>query len=706
MNPIYRFQLSDDEDSNQAFPVWSGSLSLDFDKEVGWEFFRKKLNGKLTFVNADYAFIMSHSFDQRFGLTIEVSFNGGASWTSYWSGFFYKTDCEFDMDEQTVRVTPNTEDVYGAILAGLDNEYNLIDLAPEIAKIKYDKRALLQIYSPGESVVSCFLSGMWWEQECEVVTNTTTLTQTYKFGQISTRSVYRISGNVNITLLAWDENWVFTQNEESGPGGDYWLTELFYEPDGSRWFLESAPGDPQPDFPITLQPDTSTAATSSVTIEQTAFSLYGRLLLDVADVYGQSTYQLPQNDIVENNRNYHRVIPYTDSSGIVISDRMSNEATKWGLYQPGQYYARPYAIGLTDLYPVARSTWDNLSVWFAFSSFNMLIDEASRQPYVLNDAYPLYSVISVILKQIAPNVTHGDGVNYSMFLYGAWNVSGIKQGNWRPFITPKSNILNGNYDMPASKAPITLRQILDMLRDCFRCYWFVDSNNRFRIEHIQYFRNGGRYTGNPIVAINLTQRMNTRNEKMWAFGTSKFKFEKPDMPQRYEFSWMDDVTDVFEGWPIEMISEFVEKGRVDKIIISHFTSDIDYMLLNPGACSQDGFALIGAYQQTTPAEYQWYVPYVSSAVYQWQNGYFAFRFLEEYYLYDLPASLYSFGDSGERTALGVKKLKTQDVSFPWKTDPITTYLIKTEIGNGQIGKLSINLSSRNVKATLHYDTEQ
>ena len=56
-------------------------------------------------------------------------------------------------------------------------------------------------------------------------------------------------------------------------------------------------------------------------------------------------------------------------------------------------------------------------------------------------------------------------------------------------------------------------------------------------------------------------------------------------------------------------------------------------------------------------------------------------------------------------AYGIKKLKTQTIRFPVLTDPDLTELVKTNLGNGTIEKLSINLSSRSAKATLKYDTE-
>ena len=56
-------------------------------------------------------------------------------------------------------------------------------------------------------------------------------------------------------------------------------------------------------------------------------------------------------------------------------------------------------------------------------------------------------------------------------------------------------------------------------------------------------------------------------------------------------------------------------------------------------------------------------------------------------------------------AIGTKKLKNQSLRFPVLTDPNLVQLIKTNLGNGTIEKLSVNLSSRNANVTLKYDTE-
>ena len=182
MNPIYKFTLAaDGGDEQQAFPVYRDDLTKDFELQTNEEFYRAKLSGKLTFVRDDYDFIATQQFETQFDIKIYISYNAGTSWTLYWSGNFWKTDCKFDQDNKNVTVTPEVVDQYTDVLAGLEKEYDLIELAPEIFPINLDKRPMIQVYVPGQTVIGCFLSGMWWEQSCESVTNFQELTETYFF---------------------------------------------------------------------------------------------------------------------------------------------------------------------------------------------------------------------------------------------------------------------------------------------------------------------------------------------------------------------------------------------------------------------------------------------------------------------------------------------------------------------------------------------
>ena len=803
-----------------AYPVYKDDLAKDFEKESNQEFFRAKLSGKLTFQSLDYDFIVAQPFDFQFVLEIFISYDAGQTWTSYWRGTFWKTDCEFDNDAKTVVVQPTVWDQYNDILAGMDKEYNLIELAPEIVPVKADKRPMVQVYVPGQSVIGCFLSGMWWEQEAEPESDETKLVNDFKFSLNKVMTMADVSGSMSPQLPAFF-NKTFPGDERFNPGTpgttdfvgtEYTMRYYFYAGGGGatqRWQIlrnsdstvlwqKEWSGGTLPDITIpqtvVLTPVSGTGATGNVTLYVHDIAVYSRFVLDTPQISGLDTYPIPDDDIVENNRNYSRVIGYYFPDTIYFSTSLTSTPNQWGLYQPGQYYQPPYLYWSPELFPVARNAWGRVSIWFTFSAFDWIVEESGRQSFTIRHAYPLASVISVLLAKIAPNITHDATTDYSQFLYGT-NLIGITQ---TLLITPKSNLVTAGYDQPAQKAPITLKNVTDMLRDCFRCYWFIDEQNRFRIEHIQYFRNGGSYSGSPVVGIDLTTQQVPRNGKAWAFARDQYKFDKPAMAARYQFGWMDDVTQLFDGFPIDIISKYVNPDNIEQIDVSRFTSDIDYILLNPGAISKDGFALLSATSKNelqstitinltstnsvviNPVPAEWsgktvqlqysistgsfnfrvyyngtanyilsptltgsgiitlifpnnvsriyiesatvgatfnlfgvfignlYLPYynyvINSNDHYLQNAYVAFCILQNYYAFDMPAPHYAI-NGVQMYAQGIKKLKNQTLRFPVLNDPDLVQLVKTNLGNGTIEKLSVNLSSRNANATLKYDTE-
>ena len=792
MNPIYKFQLTANGNTKQAFPVYGSALAKDFEKESGQQFFRAKLSGQLTFERDDFDFIDTAAFDTEFGITIFISYDAGQTWTSYWRGAFWKTDCTFNADDKTVTLTPTVSDEYTDILAGLEKEYNLLELAPEIVSVKMDKRPMIQIYVPGDSVIACFLSGMWWEQECDPESDESRLTATgdgqLNFAKISSIRTAVITNRSDI-VDGFFGTGVAVTRPYSYTTGDYrfdYVFEALGRGTRQTWsiyrisdntlmwqYVEAANNPSEPPLTITLQP---VSGTGTVVVDLADINVYGRYICDVDAIGNQPTYQIATDDIVPDNRNYTRVIGYAFADTIAVSGNLSSTPTQWGIYQPGQYYVQPYSITGAEFFPISRSSWGRYSLWFNFSIFDTLIEQQARKQFTLRDAFPLSSVISVLLQKVAPGIVHSGTTEYSQFMYGINPITDIET---TLLITPKSNLVRGEYDQPAQKAPIKLKDVFDMLRDCFCCYWFIEGR-KLKIEHIQYFRNGGSYSGTPTIGRDLTVEKVTRNGKEWAFATSKYSFDKPEMAARYQFGWMDDVTQLFDGYPIDILSKYVTPENIEEINISQFTSDVDYILLNPGAISEDGFALlaathpketktfgtqnwqsVGAYlagtykitcisggmtaymlddgvnhsflllsgqsgQITIPdtnnlrvytvanttieiiALSQYKLPYVNWRIgtndHILQNGYLAFAYLQQYYAFDMPAPNYEI--NGESfVAQGIKKLKSQDVSFPCYVDPNLVQLVKTNMGNGSIEKLSVNLSSRNAETTLKYDTE-
>lgn len=711
-------------------PIYKDDLAKEYELETNQRFYRAKLSGKITFVRDDYDYINRQSFDNEFLYCIEKSDDGGRTWFQYFQGKFMKTDCTFTDYDKKVVVQPDAIDDYNDVLAGLEKEYNLITLAPTIQRITINKRPLIQIYVPGDSVVSCFLGGTNWEQDANATTDQNALVQTYHFALCNILKETQITSNGSPAVISG----LYTGRMATGASADVFEGKLYPElnvnyyiyisqqringglpfgiavveirkqsNDTVMFRYQKVTQEPFDTLEFDLTAVEGSGATGTMHADMKSYNIYARYLCDVEKIDDLNTYPLPADDIVDNNRNYRRAIGYAIDVAF-ISNNFSDTPTEWGLADNGKYFAPPYSIFGQTFYPIARSTWRYASLWFGFYLMDWILEEKARKEYTLRDAFPVASCISVLLNQIAPGITHEATAEYSQFLYGGNNpISGL---NFRLLVSQKTNIINGKYQQPAQKAPTTLQQFTNMLRDCFKCYWFIE-DGKFKIEHIQYFRNGGSYSGGVVLSHDLTKELNLRNGKPWAFNTSEYSFDKVDLPERYQFKWMDDVTAAFEGLPIQVISKYVTPGKVEEINISNFTSDIDMMLLNPGNISSDGFALFAAVPPTSGS--QWILPFTRQTIngveYFLQNGYLAFINLQfPYWMYDLPARRVSINGS-EVYAYGIERKKKQTFSFPANDDPNPMQLIKTYIGNGQVDKLSVNLCSRSIKTTLKYDTE-
>lgn len=734
MTPKYRFFLKIGEDGTRqpVCPNYKDDLTLDYELETNQRFYRAKLSGKINFVRADYDIINNAPFDSEFFLYIVKNDDWGQTYKQYYKAKFMKTDCTFNDDDKLVTVQPKTIDQYNDVLAGLEKEYNLIELAPQIEFLTIRKRPLIQIYSPGDSIVSCFLGGTNWEQDANATTDQKALIGTYHFALCNIlKEIYITPNNGSPAIISG----LYTGRMVTGLSVDTFQGKLYPELNVNYYIYiaqKRVGGLPigavaveirkqSDDTAMFRYTKTSTSPFDTLEFDLTAvegsgakgkmhasmksYNIYARYLLDVEKIDNLNTYPLPSEDIVDNNRNYRWVIGYAIDVAF-ISNNFSDTPTEWGLADNGKYFAPPYSIYGQTFYPIARSTWRYASLWFGFYLMDWILEESARKAYTLRDAFTLSSCINVLLKEFAPGITHEATPEYSQFLYNTNNP--ISGRSFKLLISQKSNIINGEYKTPAQKAPITLQQIMTMLRDIYKCYWYIE-DGKFKIEQVSWFRNGGSYGYNPIIDYDLTQLENVRNGKKITFATSEYSFDKVEMPERYQFEWMDDVTTPFEGLPIEITSKYVTAGKIEEINISNFTSDIDLMLLNPGAISSDGFALFAAVTPSGGGQLE--LPFTKQTVdgveYFLQNGYLAFINIQPtYWVYDMPARNFKINNSPGYAMGGLERKKKQTLNFPaGTTDPNPMQLVKTYIGNGQVDKLSVNLCSRNIKATLKYDTE-
>lgn len=712
----YRWKMLAGSSTYDIYPIYKDDMSLNYERETGQQFFRAKLSSKITLVGADANLVIYAAFSTEFIVTIQKSTDQGVTWTDYYKCHFFKTDCTINEDDKKVSVQPTVMDSYEAVLNGMEKEFNLIELAPAIEKVQAAKRPMLQIYADGDSIVSCLFGGNYFEtdkvgdgnpgdygfhdfgKQGELsFTNSSDIGFTTPFSITFSGMEYgdRFYNSDNIYYIEYTEQVNYRR-----------LTIKRIVDDVQLWSFTK---EPLGNWPTTLAFEPLVEGLSTITANYQTYKVWARYVLDVSsfDYLGQTITcaEIESGDIVGNNRNYRYMTGYS-SIYLKQSGRYSNTPTEWGKNDAGLYFLPP--DDEEQWYPVGQSIWVNTSIWMRYDAGMFTFEQAGTKVYTIKDNYPLYSVIKVLLATIAPNVSHDGTAAYSHFFYddtmSGYTVAG-KLNNTRTFLSQKSNILAGEYQEPAKKAPVTLKDVMSMLKNVFGCYWYIDSSNRFCIEHISWFKNGGSYSTSPTVEYDLTTFENFPLGKPWSFGTSEYQYDKEDMPARYQYEWMDKSTDMFNGKPINVLSRFVKEDKVEEITVANFTSDIDYMLLASENCSKDGFALL----QAELVSGNWVLPYHTfmreQYEYRLQNYIVAMINLQDWFLtYNMPSWSIEVNDTAV-TAKGIQRNKKQTLSFPAGiNDPDLQKLVKTAIGNGQYDKLAINLSSRMAKVTLKYNT--
>lgn len=711
MTPIYKWQIEINGMSYDAYPVYGDNMALEYTMENSEKFFRGELSENMTFVGDDMERIMNTSFEQRFNLTLFISTDGGGTWSEYYKCMFYKTDCTINLDDKTITVKPSVNDRYIAVLNGMDKEYDLIKLAPVIQPLNAQKKPMFQFWTVGENIITSVSGGMSFETD--TIDESEERASYCHFNNFETFTEITFSADIDGLREPFTGDLI--EGQETVLYNTEGIFQLWYHQVLSAWIMDvqyingetirwKAAMDGA-SVPSTITFEAQWDGDPNITAEKYSIKVYGRLVTDKSSlmISGVQTdiYPIGTDDMVAYNRNYNYCVGIGADFSLQFSKRTSVTPTEWGRLDNGEYFLPPDSSG--NWYPIGRSQWINTSLWLKYDTGYYNWEVEATKDYVIKDTFPIWSVISVLLQQIAPSVTHQGTAAYSKWLYDG----GTQLINEMLFIAPKSNIIAGEYQVPAQKAPVTLKEVLEMLEKVMGCYWFIDDSNRFRIEHISYFKNGGSYSSTPSVGYDLTNMEQLTNGKMWSFMTSEYSYDKEAMPARYEYSWMDDCSKVFEGQPIDVLSSFVQEDKVEDISISNFTSDLDYMLLAPENCSKDGFALLMASENYQGTEYtvDKLMTTIDGYNYRLQNYKLSMWFLQQYFLtYDMPS--WSIKVNGaSRTADGIQRNKKQEVSIPMNDDTMDLMkLVRTGIGDGEFEKVSINLSSRMAKVTLKYNT--
>lgn len=713
----------------RCYPNYSEGISFTSSRQSEERYFRTVMDGTLTFLDGmgDYSWIRSQAFDTEFKVTI-TSDDG-----FLWRGVFYKTDCSFDADNHSVVVTPQVDDIYKRVVERMDDTIDVIKLAPKATEISLKKRGVLQTYvvtngTIGDKIVTNWLGNMTWEETATPPEDKsesqlkTYLADKCHFDHMEGVAIVRIKGidalesttgfdglyqgrrvtnkNGSWTYEGPGGNYVTIVHQKEAVSGRAETIMTLYSVDGRRVMSSGQTSLDQTNYPYPAM------------YAYGSYSFYDYYLRWLHDNEGASdSYRrIIDEDLTSYDANYRFVSKVAATNHVLVwaFPATSDEPTEYGKDEFGKYFTKPNPIFPTDtVFPIARSTWSPMSVWLMTSGSAITDAEAYDVPYSLRDSYPLHDIIKVLLHEIAPDpvngitITHEGNAAYSSWLYGSNPIR-------MPFITPISNIKKTHYENPAQKGELSLRQVLDMLRDCFNVYWFIDSTGKFRLEHISYF------TDYEVVA-DLTQMIVPRNLTRWSKGQNQWSYDKVKLPERIEFAYAEKQTDPFNGCVLQYLSNYVQRGEVEKVTVSGFSADIDYIIEIPSAVSDDGWVLIlpdrqndGSYATSiTQFRFGGRLVAVQNAK---ASRYLLFK---DSMRYDMSCPRYKFNGEDKTSeegweCLSTKRVRKQAVVYPSKM-PDTYGLVRTELsseGNdGEIVDVTYTPLADKVSATLYFDTE-
>ena len=727
--------------------VYGEKCGIKYAMNDGTRYYKPSWDGTIRLIGDDYAWVMEGAgtatrFGTRYEIDVKWRQDLGA-WQQLITLQFVLTDCEIDADSETVTVKPSVKTPYQDVEDGLSREFNLVKLNPAMQPIYCRARPYIQLYYPGSDTVTNIQGSQSWDVEATATTGIN-IVNTYKFTLAYALRVFQITSpstdiaDAKGTYLgevyeARQDTYWFDSNDTPyrlkltclGSGISYYYRLILQDRENTAmaWY----------DYPTGV---TQSLAWQEVTNSETAITLrhgtgvspiqctvayntqrlYSRVLCNSDDIGGVATVNRPTSDICTYSPHYTKILQISLHDYLSHSVNVSLTPTEWGrVYEDAWrlwYWNVPDTT--STWMPVQRPTWlvdydANLSWWMQYVS---IFDAAMLQSSAFNvlpDTYSLASAIKALLAEVAPSVTFDATTAYSEFLFAATNPV-LNATNFDLYITAKSNFLKGRYDIAAQNAPVTLRHILDFLRNALKCYWYIDSTNKLRIEHVSWFMNGGAYGASAhVIGHDLTAMRNTRNGKAWSFGKDAWSYGKTEMPRTYTFAWMDEVSETFRGYQMTMLSPLVDKEKNEEAAVDKFTSDISYVMSTPDDISKDGFMVFACrYNSSLGA------PLVADVLVngkEWAcNGLLSFAYLEKTDVIKCDIAdggiEYADGTTGS-TTMQSRNMEQKNVIVPLQTPQMEpVQLIRTGLGDGEVKEATINLSSLTANATLRYDTVQ
>ena len=624
-------------------PIYGDNLGVTIDRENGEWYYKRKLDGEIAFVDADYTWIMGQDFDGTFAIEIQYT-NDGTTWLPYFDGTFSRANLTIDEDNQKATLTSLIEGVYNAIENGKDEDYDLMKLIPDgdakevqgqvhpaLALIDYRSSSIVQSdifsntpfigagykddkndFSESNKVVSDtgnLFMGIY--AECQVVMkdNNSPLNGLY-IGKINYDTKYpneQLYPTLNFTSVQGDMN----------NNSDYHVYLTFgFLPDGMGYLLSRSAfimnsNGQSTAWSVVDHGLNYYSSPSSFIFDETNNSSNPIKTITVYFHYIRATLLTQSGGNADNVLNtgayYKRMAAFVNDGGlqVYVSSRTVEQPNGHRLI-PGtgeqgttpQYFAPP--DDQHDYIPLAEANWTYGSLWYTItpSVANGLLDETKIGSFRWTRCWTIGTVLRYLLDRITDGkVVFTEDTTSSQFLYST--VNPVNQHE--PFdylITQKTNVMNPGHDNThesAARCTVRLNWFLELLRNAFNCYYWLEKRNDgkylFRVEHVEYFRRGGHYDGTLPAGIDITTLKPRRNfrdyanqlRKTYADQTNKYAYNMQNMVEKYTFSWQGDGgSDAFKGNPMFFKAGWIEKSSSEDHQVDNIFTDLAWLMLNSG----------------------------------------------------------------------------------------------------------------------------
>jgi len=744
-------------------PIYE-DLERTLNYEKGQNFLLEKLNGDFKLSDLDYDYLidlMETDLDTKFLVEIADQKNEMPDLLQE----FYITDCDFNADDRLITVKSKTANAADEILRNYKTKIDFSKINIPLSSVTVFQRSILQIYQRGATVVTNVKAGEVWEEPVG-----------YYKGRVYDRSLLtgdhycaRINDQVIINSgysseLSTDVTGTYDYaGDVSGfPSYDDGTYRIIINVPNTRWEIRRISDNALlyvSNYGGGLEPE-DTAFFGEF---EGAGSETGTLYLDVMDIYfrlitnngfiidnftspgtGYATSQRVSYDLAVFKNDYNFVAPasllYINSSSNFNFDSSVREDPKsvdknFGKISEPYYNAGKYFNGIASgaslfRIPICPASWRSVQAYLQISDNSLAgFDIANTRRFRVDNAMNIVDILRAFLQELEIDIMHEYESLFSEFLYGdfPYTTFGFQRffdieaqddattedtptKNTRKFLLDKKAFLEYNFKTLPNKLELSLEEFFTILNTIYRINWHVDGR-KLILEHEYWYKRGGSYSSD-IVEVDTTLISNPRNGKPWSYAQNKFSFNKIEIPERIETTWIERSNEYFDGFPIDLKSSFVDKENIEENQLDVFTN-IDYLFFNRNV-NDSGFLMVEAVEAPIESGGSdvWHAAFTEAlqdgvTPIVLQNGLLTWPLIhEEYWVYNLPTSdvsingLYPFSVSNNIT-----RKKEQDIVFPYLSNLANFGLIKTSLGNGELISAKISMGSRMVEAKIKHDTE-